>query len=61
MLILVWLNLVLLSLTSQKISAWNNLARVAAEEQNDPGLWKFAGRAVPTRRKLLNEVFATSV
>ena len=44
-------NLVLLSTTSQKISTWKNLARVAAEEQNGP----------PTQRKLLIEVFATSV
>ena len=26
-----------------KIYTWNNLARVADEEQNDPGLWEFAG------------------
>ena len=36
-------NLVLLSSTSQKIYTWNNLARVADEEQNGPGLWEFAG------------------
>ena len=38
-------NLVLLSPTSQKISTWKNLARVAAKEQNGPGLWKFAGES----------------
>ena len=26
-------------------AAWKNLARVAAEEQNGPGLWKFAGES----------------
>ena len=35
-------NLVLLSSTSQKIYTWNNLARVADEEQNGPGLWEFS-------------------
>ena len=37
-------NLVLLSSTShdQEISTCKNLARVAAEEQNGPGLWEFA-------------------
>ena len=34
-------NLVLLSSTSQKISMWKNLARVASEEQNGRGLWEF--------------------
>ena len=38
-------NLVLLSWTSQKIYTWNNLARVADEEQNGPGLWEFAGES----------------
>ena len=38
-------NLVLLSSTSQKICTWNNLARVADEEQNGPGLWEFAGES----------------
>ena len=33
----------LLSSTSQKISTWKNLARLAAEAQNGPGLWEFAG------------------
>ena len=32
----------LFSPTSQKISTWKNLAGVAAEEQNGPGLWNFA-------------------
>ena len=36
-------NLVLLLSTSQEIYAWNNLARIADEEQNGPGLWEFAG------------------
>ena len=35
----------LLSSTSQKISTWKSLARVAAEEQNGPGLWEFAGES----------------
>ena len=35
-------NLVLLSATSQKIYTWNNLARVADEDQNGPDLWEFA-------------------
>ena len=26
---------------------WKNLARVAAEEQNGPGLWAFAGESGP--------------
>ena len=36
-----------------------NLAREAAEEQNGPGLWNSPEKAVPTRPKLLIEVFAT--
>ena len=46
-------NLVLLSSTSQtEISTRKNLARVvrvAADDQNGPGLQEFAGEAVPTR------------
>ena len=38
-------NLVLLSSTSQKIYTWTNLAIVADEEQNGPGLWEFAGES----------------
>ena len=53
------LALVLLSPTSQKISTWKNLARVAAEEQNGPGVRESPEKAVPTRRKLLFVVFAT--
>ena len=33
------------SSTSQKISTWKNLDRVAAEEQNGRGLWEFAGES----------------
>ena len=33
----VWTWIKLLSSKSQKISKWKNLARVAADDQNDPG------------------------
>ena len=39
------LGTVLLSSARPKISTWKNLARVAAEEQNGPGLWEFAGES----------------
>ena len=47
-------DLVLLSPMShrQKISTWKNLARVAAEEQNGPGLWAFAGESGPDLTKI---------
>ena len=39
-------NLVLLSSTKIIPSlSWNNLAKVAAEDQNGPGLWKLAGES----------------
>ena len=44
---------------SQKISTCKNLARVAADEQNGPGVREAPEKAVPTRRKLLIVVFAT--
>ena len=47
-------NLVLLSPTSQKISTWKNLARVADEEQNGPGLWKFAGESGSDSTEIAN-------
>ena len=47
----------LLSPTSQKISTWKNLARVAADD--GPGVRESPEKAVPTRRKLLIVVFAT--
>ena len=46
--------LVLLSPTSQKISMWKNLARVAAEAQNGPGLWKFAGESGSDSTEIAN-------
>ena len=40
---------------SQKISTWKNLAaRVAAEEQNRPGLWKFAGDSGSDSKEIAN-------
>ena len=53
-------NFVLLPSTRQKISTWKNFARAAADEQNGPGLRESSEKAVPTRRKLLIVVFATS-
>ena len=47
-------NLVLLSSTSQKISTWKNLARVAAEEQNGPGLWQLAGESGSDSMEIAN-------
>ena len=44
-------NLALLSTTSQKISTWNSLARVAAEEQNGPGFWEFSRESDPDSTK----------
>ena len=38
-------DVVLLSSMSQKIHTWNNMARVADEKQNGPGLWEFAGES----------------
>ena len=45
---------VLLSPTSQKISTWKNLARVAAEEQKGPDLWKFAGESGSDSKEIAN-------
>ena len=40
---------------SQKISTRKNLAaRVAAEEQNRPGLWKFAGESGSDSKEIAN-------
>ena len=38
-------DVVLLSSMSQKIHTWNNMARVADEEQSGPGLWELAGES----------------
>ena len=35
-------------------AAWKNLARVAAEEQNGPGLWKFAGESGSDSMEIAN-------
>ena len=39
---------------------WKNLATVAADEQNSPGLGDSPEKAAQTGRKLFNVVFATS-